>query len=103
MSPKRTDANQPEIVKAFRDLGCSVRSIHMVGDGVPDLIVGIAGITLLVEIKDGKKPPSARQLTRAEALFHENWRGRKPEIVMSVTDAEEIVSGIVGYDLTTTN
>jgi hypothetical protein len=94
--PRRTDANQPEIVKAFRDLGCSVRSIHMVGSGVPDLLVGVqdgrAGVTLLVEIKDGAKPPSARRLTRAEQLFADNWLGRKPIVVSTVEEAAQAVA-----------
>ena len=33
----RIDANQPEIVKSFRKLGCTVQHLHMVGDGCPDL------------------------------------------------------------------
>jgi len=36
----RTDSNQAAIVAAFRDLGCSVFTLHTVGRGFPDLAVG---------------------------------------------------------------
>jgi hypothetical protein len=32
----------------------------MVGRGVPDLLVGWRGTNLLLEVKDGNKPQSAR-------------------------------------------
>jgi hypothetical protein len=71
----RCDDNQPEIVAEFRGLGASVAHTHMVGDGFADVVVGFRGINVLVEIKDSKKPPSARKLTPAEAKFHDEWRG----------------------------
>jgi hypothetical protein len=73
--PKRTDANQKEIVATYRALGCSVRSTHEIGKGFPDLVVGISGVNALVEVKDGGKVPSKRQLTQDEKKFHEEWRG----------------------------
>jgi hypothetical protein len=63
--PRRIDANQPEIVKAFRQLGCEVAITSNLGHGFPDLIVGKPKRqkVVLVEVKDGSKPPSARKLT----------------------------------------
>jgi hypothetical protein len=75
MRPRRVDANQPEIVAAFRALGYSVAHTHMVGGGFVDVIVGKGGRSFLIEIKDGSKPPSARKLTKDEAEFHAEWRG----------------------------
>ena len=74
---KRVDANQVQIVQLFRSLGCSVKPLHMVGDGFPDLAVGCSGVNLLVEVKDGSKPPSARKLTDDEQVWHDEWRGQK--------------------------
>ena len=41
----RIDRNQPEIVKALRQVGAHVTSLAAVGDGVPDLLVGFQGMT----------------------------------------------------------
>ena len=92
MSAKRTDSNQREVVQAFRELGATVRSIHTVGDGVPDLIVGVHGHTLLVEVKDGAKPASKRRLTPAEQKFHDEWRGGELLIVETVADVMRAVA-----------
>lgn len=46
------------------------------GRGVPDLLVGFRGANLLLEIKDGAKQPSKRQLTPDEAAWHAKWRGQ---------------------------
>lgn len=75
MTQKRTDANQSEIVKAYRDLGFSVFSCAPMGKGFPDLVVGKYGITDLVEVKDGSKPPSGRKLTPDQVVFFNNWAG----------------------------
>ena len=71
----RIDANQPEIVKAFRKYGCHVAITSNVGQGFPDIVVSYKGFTALVEIKDGSKPPSARKLTTAEAKFKDEFEG----------------------------
>lgn len=72
----RTDGNHGEIVEALRASGCSVQSLATVGAGVPDLLVGIAGRNLLLEIKDGSKSPSKRTLTPAEITWHGAWGGQ---------------------------
>lgn len=89
----RTDSNQAAIVAAFRDLGCSVFTLHTVGRGFPDLAVGFCGLNLLIEIKDGAKCPSARRLTADEQRFIEAWSGQVC-IVASVEDVRLIVEGI---------
>ena len=55
---KRVDANQGEIVDALRAVGAKVQPLHMVGEGVPDLLVRYRGDLHLVEVKDGRKPPT---------------------------------------------
>lgn len=74
---KRADKNQPVIVRAFRQLGCSVTHTHEVGHGFVDIVVGVDGFNALVEIKDGSKPPSRRKLTPDESDWHALWRGQK--------------------------
>ena len=83
--PKRVDANQSEIVKVFRSFGYTVQTLHTVGKGCPDILVGNAGGNFLVEIKDGSKFPSQRKLTPDEKEWHENWRGQVV-IIESIKD-----------------
>lgn len=83
----RTDANQVEIVAVLRKIGCSVDVNSGTGNGRPDLWVGYHGRTLGMEVKDGAKPPSKRQLTPDQVKFHANWRGDLILIVYSPDDA----------------
>lgn len=47
-----------------------------------------------MEVKDGEKPPSARQLTPAEKKFFDEWEGGLCVVIKSVEDALEILDGI---------
>jgi len=84
----RIDANQGRIVEALRGAGATVRIISQ-GDGIPDLLVGYKGFTIIMEVKDGDKPPSARKLTEAEQKFFDEWTGGMLVIVKSVEEALE--------------
>jgi hypothetical protein len=86
----RVDANQEQIVSAMRACGATVRIVTQ-GDGLPDLLVGYRGYTILMEVKDGRKPPSARRLTEEEQKFFENWTGGMLAIVNSVDEALELL------------
>ena len=74
-------------------IGATVRVISQ-GDGIPDLLVGFRGKTALLEVKDGRKPPSARKLTEAEQRFFDEWRGGTLAIVNSVDEAIAAVMGM---------
>ena len=71
----KRDRNHGEIVRALRAAGCSVADCASMGGGFPDLVVAIRGRNILMEIKDGELPPSARALTPAQVAFHGSWRG----------------------------
>lgn len=71
----RTDENQKEIVNVFRKLGFSVAITSMVGSGFPDIVIGKYKWNWLVEIKDGKKVLSQRDLTDDEEKFISEWKG----------------------------
>lgn len=86
----RVDANQEQIVSALRACGATVRVVTQ-GDGIPDLLVGYRGYTILMEVKDGRKPPSARKLTEEEEKFFTNWTGGMLAIVNSVDEALELL------------
>lgn len=116
---KRIDRNQPEIVEALREAGASVGHTHTIGQGFPDVIVGVKGLTLvgdfsiqrvrrllhaihglrvidganlLLELKDGTQTASKQKLTDDEIEFHENWKGQLA-VVNSVEAAVRLVKG----------
>jgi len=86
----RIDANQEQIVAALRAMGATVRIVTQ-GNGLPDLLVGFRGVTILMEVKDGQKVLSARKLTPAEQKFFDEWRGGIVAIVNSVDEAIDLL------------
>lgn len=77
----RVDANHAAIVAALRAVGCSVLSLAGLGGGVPDLLVGVRGRTMLLEVKC---PGEALRPLQSEWL--RSWRGQW-EVVDSVGGA----------------
>lgn len=87
----RIDANHRAIVDLFRSCGARVLSLAPMGHGCPDLLVNVDGKLALVEVKDGAKKPSARQLTPDEAAFAQDW----PVIVVKDdTDALKVLDAL---------
>jgi hypothetical protein len=81
----RRDDNEDEVVNALRSRGVFVKKIN--DGGTFDLLCYHRGKTVLLEVKDGKKPPSARKLSDAEQKFHEDWPGDNLHVVTSAEDA----------------
>ncbi len=90
----RTDANKAAIVAAFIDEGCSVYDLRQ----PVDLLVGINLMTMLVECKDGSKPPSARKHTTAQAKFMSTWRGGPVATVTDVDGARRVARMMKGHE-----
>jgi Holliday junction resolvase len=88
----KVDANQEAVVSALRAAGASVQSLASVGRGVPDLLVGYKGQTILIEVKDGQKAPSARQLTDDQVKWHGEWKGG----LLAVSEGPEQALKIIG-------
>jgi hypothetical protein len=86
---KRVDANQGDISKAFRDMGCQVL---VIGDPV-DLLVNISGQNWMVEVKDGSKPKSAQKKTPKQERFFSEWGGAKA-LVSDVAGVITLVNGV---------
>jgi hypothetical protein len=72
MRAKRVDQNHTRICNALRAIGCLVFDTSSVGRGFPDIAICYGGRCFLIEIKDGSKARSARQLTGPQREF---WRG----------------------------
>lgn len=90
----RKDENHATIVKALRQVGASVVVIDQ--RGVPDLLVGWAGHTYLLEVK---RPPGPRggmkdrHLLDTQVEFFRTWRG-KPPVVVDTVDAALAAIGL---------
>lgn len=89
----RRDANEDQVVSALEACGAFVKKIN--GSGEFDLLVWYRGYTLLLEVKDGRKPPSAQALTPAEEKFHRDWPGNNLHIVNSVDSALALLKACV--------
>jgi len=111
---KRTDKNQAMIIAALRAAGCSVQSLHAVGQGFPDLCVGVPGLTLVgtfshkevVDALEGiqgltmlsganlllevKNPDTRGKLNARQRRWHEAWRGQR-----GVVSTVEMVLGLL--------
>ena len=86
MRAKRTDDNQTEIVNGLRQVGATVQILSAVGEGCPDILVGIFGRNYVMEIKNPDQPKSAQALTAKEAIWHNEWKGQK-SIVRNIDEA----------------
>lgn len=86
MRNAKTDANQKDVISALRKMGCTVESLHRVGGGVPDLLVGFRGKNYLFEVKvEGGK------LNDTQHAWISSWRG-SVYIVRSVDDAVGLIN-----------
>lgn len=92
MRAAKIDANQEAVVTALRAAGATVQSLANVGKGVPDLLVGFKGQTLLFEVKDGFKAPSARLLTEDQIRWHGSWKGG----ALAVVDSPDAALRMIG-------
>ena len=77
----KSDANQSDIVESLRTIGATVESLHRVGAGCPDLLVGFRGVNVLMEVKTDKG-----KLRETQVAWHDEWRGQVA-IVRNADDA----------------
>lgn len=94
----KPDTTQAEIVAYLRGIGCTVEITSAVGRDFPDLVVGCAGVTFLVECKSPKE-----ELSEGQQQWHAAWRGGA---VITATSGEEahskIIDSLYPYGGTTT-
>lgn len=83
----KVDANHDQIVSALRTAGVLVLSMAALGKGAPDLLCGFHGRLVMLELKDGNKPPSARKLTPDQEEFHKAWASVPLYVVENPWDA----------------
>lgn len=80
----RRDSTHKEIREELRDLGASVADTGDLGRDFPDLVVGVAGSTFLVEAKAAKG-----KLSDGQSEFARTWRGTPVVVIRSRVEARE--------------
>lgn len=105
-TPKRIDANQGEVVSALRRAEFNVVITSGVHKGFPDIVVstfalGFGPYCVLMEIKDGRKPESARKLTDDQMKFARRYLGPLV-VVYSPAEAVWVMQQIRNGDLLAT-
>jgi len=97
---RNRDANERDIVRALRAAGATVQQLD--ATGVPDLLVGWRGETLLLEVKPehgkaerhGKR--TATGLRGTQELWWASWRGRPPVVVTTPEEALAVLGRSLG-------
>ncbi len=92
---RHTDANHRPIVNALRAMGCTVEPIQG-STGTPDLLVGVFGLTELVEVKPNVGETRRRNPRESQQEWHARWKGRKPVVVRTLDDCAALVSRLRG-------
>ena len=108
----RRDESEPAIVDALRAAGATV--VQLNGPGLPDLLVGLAGRTYLLEVKNplgprggdpGRGTGVARvsaggdgTLSRDQLAWWAAWRGSPPVIVRTPAEALAAIGATVPVD-----
>lgn len=85
---KKVDKNQAAVVKTLRDNGADVYLLHMVGKGIPDLLVAYEGHTILIEVKDGVN----KVFTPDQLKFIAAWKGGPLHRVNNEQEALEVLN-----------
>ena len=83
----RVDGNQAEIVAARRESGASVFVLKL----PVDLLVGYAGKTALVEIKDRSSAYGRKGLNEKQSAFLRGWNGGTVALIDSVDAAKWLI------------
>ena len=86
----RKDANHNEITDLFISMGWSVLDISQLKNAC-DAFVSKGPRTIAIEIKDGKKPPSQRKLSKGESEFKDSWNGEWA-LIESTEDAIKLIN-----------
>lgn len=83
----RVDGNQAAIVAALRASGASVFVLKL----PVDLLVGYAGKTALVEIKDLSSRYGRKGLNQNQSAFLMGWNGGTVALIDSVEAAQNLI------------
>lgn len=83
---RKVDGNQAMIVDALRAVGYSVEVLSDVGRGVPDLMIGDRGRTVLAEVKRDVKA----SFTPVQLDWAAKWKGGRPLVFFEAAQAVQL-------------
>lgn len=86
----RKDANHNPLVKFAEAFGASVLDLSPVGDGCPDILLGLHGKTFLVEFKT-----LAGALTPDQQTFIATWCGSPVHVIRTEAELERLLRTVV--------
>ena len=86
MLAANVDHNQARIVSTLRAVGASVQTLHTIGRGCPDLLVGYRGVTYLVEIKSEKG-----MVLDSQEAWMKRWKGGIVHVVRAPNEALRVI------------
>lgn len=89
---RKQDSNARIVIEAFERLGCSVLVLTTSRPGCPDLAIGLAGRTHLVEIKPDVGVSARRNLRPNQIAFAKTWRGSPVHLVRSPLEALQLAN-----------
>jgi Holliday junction resolvase len=87
---RRTDSNHAQILDALASVGWYTLDLSRAGFGAPDVLAVRAGRLIPIEIKDGAKSASRRQLTPAEVEVHAAFAAAGVPVVVVTTVDEAL-------------
>ena len=90
----RTDANHKAIVQALSAYGASVIDSSRLGSGYPDLTIGHAEKTLLMEVKNPDTAYGRKGLNDNQKRWVQGWKGGAYCVVDSVEAALRAVKAM---------
>ncbi len=90
---KKKDRNHREIVDHLRGAGAVVDDVSDLAGLGYDIVVHYENVVVLVEIKDGELPPSARKLTESEEEAKKR-HGQKFAVLMNTTEADGLLAAM---------
>lgn len=83
----KKDKNHPEIVEALKGHGASVIDTSGLAHGMPDLILGYCGKTMLMEIKNTATYYGRKGLSKTQLEWKSKWVGGPYAVVTDIESA----------------
>jgi len=85
----RLDSTQKGIVKGLRGCGYTALSLAAEGNGMPDVLVGAHGRTVLLHIKSGRAKTHKSEWEKQDK-WDERWRGGPVHTVFTFEEALKV-------------
>lgn len=85
------DRNQRAIMDALRAIGATVLHLPATAAGLPDLLVGFRGRTLLLEVKNPATRYGRAGMAASQRQFAQTWNGAPVYVVTTPSEAMQAI------------